>query len=93
VEVGSLATRKQKAGEEAPKKSTLVSAPTAIGTADGKIASPTGAAPQTPPAAKSMKKGKLAAKHKSRLPRRQKKAQQKARASAIRGERVSNPER
>jgi hypothetical protein len=80
VEVNPLATRKQTAREEAPKESTSVSASKAIGMADGKIASPTGATPQVPPAAKSIKKGKLAPKHKSRLPRRQKKAQQKAQA-------------
>ncbi len=34
--------------------------------------------PEAPPPAKSVKKGKLPAKNKHRLPRRQKKAQQKA---------------
>jgi hypothetical protein len=79
VEVSPLATRKQTS--QAPKESTLVSASKPIGTAAGKIASPTGAVPETSPARKSMKSGKLLAKHKSRLPRRQKKAQQKAQAS------------
>jgi hypothetical protein len=81
VEVSPLAPSKQASREQAPKESTLVRAAKEIGTAADKIALPTGAEPETPPAAKSMKKGKLPAKHKSRLPRRQKKAQQKARAS------------
>jgi hypothetical protein len=41
----------------------------------------TDVAPKAPPHAKTAKKGKLPKKHKHRLPRRQKKAQQRAQAS------------
>ena len=58
-----LAKRKEIADE---KESTA--------TVSGGEASPAGAKPAT----KSVKKGKLPPKHKSRLPRRQKKDQQKA---------------
>ena len=68
-----MATRKQTSRKEAPPESTL-SAAKAIGT-------PAGATPEALPAAKSVKKGKLAPKHKSRLPRRQKKALRKVQAS------------
>jgi hypothetical protein len=39
-----------------------------------------GVTPKAPPHAKTTKKGKLPKKHKRRLPRRQKKAQQRAQA-------------
>jgi hypothetical protein len=55
----------------------LVSAAKAIGSAAGKIASLAGAPPEAPSAAKSTKVGKLPKKQGHRLPRRQKKAQQK----------------
>jgi hypothetical protein len=55
----------------------LVSAAKVIGTAAGKIASLAGAPPEGRPATKSTKVGKLPKKEKHRLPRRQKKAQQK----------------
>lgn len=44
---------------------------------DAVVSRPEGSAGE-PPAAKSLKKGKLPKKNKSRLPRRQKKARQKA---------------
>jgi hypothetical protein len=81
VEVSPLATSKQTSQKGAPKESTLPSTAKVIGTASGKIASLTGATPEAPPAAKSINKGRLAPKHKSRLPRRQKKTQRKAQAS------------
>jgi hypothetical protein len=49
--------------------------------AAGKTPSRAGTTPETPPHAKTMKKGKLPKKDKHRLPRRQKKAQQKGQAS------------
>jgi|HubBroStandDraft_1064217.scaffolds.fasta_scaffold221208_2 hypothetical protein len=55
----------------------LVSAAKAIGSAAGKIASLAGAPPEVRPATKSTKVGKLPKKEGHRLPRRQKKAQQK----------------
>ena len=60
------------------KDNIIVSASKITGTAAGKIASLAGATPQAPSHAKTTKKGKLPKKHKHRLPRRQKKAQQKA---------------
>lgn len=85
MEVNPLPTRKKPPAEQVPEESTLVSAAKAIGAVAGKIASLAGATPETAaatpearPARKSMKPGKLQAKHKSRLPRRQKKAQKKA---------------
>jgi hypothetical protein len=47
----------------------------------GKIASPASVTPEPPLRAKTTKKGKLPKKDKRRLPRRQKKAQQRAQAS------------
>jgi len=58
--------------------SIIVSAAKAIGSAAGKIASLAGAPPAPQPVAKSRKVGKLPKKQGQRLPRRQKKAQQKA---------------
>jgi hypothetical protein len=55
-----------------------VSAAKVTGTAAGKSAPGSGATPEAPRHAKSTKMGKLPKKHKHRLPRRQKKAQQKA---------------
>jgi hypothetical protein len=68
--------------EKAEKKkhkeeSGLVSAAKAVGEAAGKIAALVGVAEPGPPK-KSMKIPKLAKKNKSRLPRREKKALQKA---------------
>lgn len=60
------------------KDNSIVTAAKVTGTAACKIASLTGATPEAPPHAKTTKKGKLPKKHKQRLPRRQKKAQQKA---------------
>lgn len=63
-----------------PKKSEesglLVSTAKALGTAAGKIAAMVGATPEEPAPKKSVK-GRLPKKSKSRLPRRQKKAQRK----------------
>jgi hypothetical protein len=59
----------------------LVSAAKVIGSAAGKIASLASAPPEARSAAKSTKVGKLPKKQRSRLPRRQKKAQQKTPAS------------
>jgi len=66
--------------EPEKKGGALTTAAKAIGTAAGKVASLTGIdepAP-TPPSTKPKKPPKLQKKNKSRLPRRQKKAQQKA---------------
>ena len=65
--------------------SALVSAAEAVGTAVGKVAALVGAAgekPKTPP--KRVKIPKLAKKNKSRLPRKQKKTQQKTAQAAAR---------
>jgi hypothetical protein len=56
----------------------LVSTAKSIGTVAGKIASAVGAAAPTPSTPARPKVGKLKKKNKTRLPRRQKKAQQKA---------------
>jgi hypothetical protein len=61
-------------------KSVLVEAAEAIGAATGKIAALAGATADKAPAPKAVRKPKLAAKNKSRLPRRQKKAEKKAAA-------------
>ena len=78
------------ANEKKPKKAAKESGATetegilettakAIGTAAGKIASLAGVEPApAPPQTKSMKPEKLQKKNKSRLPRRQKKAEKKA---------------
>jgi hypothetical protein len=74
---------RKKRVEPETKDSTLVTAAKIIGAAAGKIASLAGVeepAP-TPPQTKSTKVPKLQKKNRSRLPRRQKKAQQKATAS------------
>ena len=76
-----MATGKQPSAEQVHNETTVVSAAKAIGTAAGKIATLVGATPEPPSAPKSRKQGKLPEKHKARLPRRQKKAQQKTRAS------------
>lgn len=68
---------RKKTDEQPQDDSVVVSAAKAIGTAAGKIASLAGAAPAKPAKAKVEK---LAPKNKSRLPRKQKKAQQKAAA-------------
>ena len=63
--------------------SALVSAAEAVGTAVGKIAALVGVdKPATAPT--NIKIPKLAKKHKSRLPRKEKKAQQKATLAATR---------
>jgi hypothetical protein len=77
---------KPEKAEQAEKKknkeeSGLVSAAKTVGAAAGKIAALAETIVERAAPAKSMKIPKLAKKNKSRLPRRQKKAQQKARAS------------
>jgi len=66
-----------------PKKTDesglLVSTAKALGTAAGKIATMVGATPEETPPKKSAT-GRLPKKNKSRLPRRQKKAQRKTAA-------------
>jgi hypothetical protein len=69
--------KKQKIDKEKPAEPVLVRAAEAIGRAAGKIAALVGARPEAP-TAKSMKKPKLPKRDKHRIPRRQKKAQQKA---------------
>ena len=61
--------------EKSHRDSLLVTTAKAIGTAAGKLASAAGI--EGEPRARATK-GKLPKKHKSRLPRRQKKAQKKA---------------
>jgi hypothetical protein len=74
--------------EEKKKKkkdeSALVAAAEVVGAAVGKVAALVGVGdkPKTPP--KSVKIPKLAKKNKSRMPRKQKKAQQKAASTATR---------
>ena len=76
-----MALKKEKSpkAEVEPEDSILVSTAKAIGASAGKLASLGGAPPDanpTPP--KNPKKPKLAKQDKSGLPRKQKKAQQKA---------------
>ena len=70
-----MARKKDEVTPKEPEDSGLISAAKAIGAAAGKIASLAGATVDTQPA--KPKKPKLAKKNKSRLPRREKKAQQK----------------
>ena len=76
--------KKDAGADAAPAKGAeegiVVTAAKAIGTAAGKIAAVTGAALEHLQPAKSTKVGKLQKKNKARLPRRQKKAKQKAAA-------------
>jgi hypothetical protein len=76
-----LASKKKPSGDQVRQESALVTAAKAIGGAAGKIASLAGVTPEAPAAATSVKKKKLPAKKKSRLPRRRKKSQGKAPAS------------
>ena len=62
-------------------ESILTSAAKIVGTAAGKIASIVGVAPEVRSASTNIsRKGKLQKKHRSRLPRRKKKSQQRAAA-------------
>jgi hypothetical protein len=72
---------KKKSEESGPSEEPglLVSTAKALGTAAGKIAAMVGATPEGT-SAKQSAKGRLPKKNKSRLPRRQKKAQRKAAA-------------
>ena len=65
--------------QEASHEGVLVEAAKAIGTVAGKVASAVGITPT-----KSVKVPKLAKKNKTRAPRRQKKALQKARSTSSR---------
>jgi hypothetical protein len=77
---------RKKRVEPETKDSTLATAAKIIGAAAGKIASLAGVAePVAKPQTKSTKVPKLQKKDKSRLPRRQKKAQQKVAASQSKG--------
>ena len=70
---------KKKQTEEQPSEGTLTEAAKTIGHIAGKVAVAVGAAtPETSAPKKSVKVPKLAPKNKSRLPRREKKARQKA---------------
>jgi len=60
--------------EKKTKKSAIVEAAEAIGTAAGKIAALAGVTADATPTPKTVRKLKLAPKNKTRLPRRQKKA-------------------
>ena len=63
------------------EENIVINAAKVVGGVAGKIASVVGAAPESPSANKNtVSKGKLQKKHKSRLPRRQKKLQQKGSA-------------
>jgi len=64
------------ANEQKPEESVLVTAAKAIGRTAAKVATITGVAhPESP---KKARPGKLVKKNKTRLPRREKKAQRKA---------------
>ena len=64
--------------KKSAQENVLVDVAKAIGTAAGKVVSLAGAASdELRVQAKSLKKGKLPKKHKARMPRRKKKAQQK----------------
>jgi len=67
---------RKKQTEEHEQENVVVTAAKAVGDAAGKIAALAGATPERPQTP-SAKKGKLQKKNGSRLPRRQKKAQQK----------------
>jgi hypothetical protein len=66
------------ANKKGAKENILVGAAKVIGSTAGKIASLAGVGSEP---AKARKKGKLIKKESSRLPRKQKKAQQKAKAA------------
>jgi hypothetical protein len=72
---------KKPATRQETEENILVSAAKVVGTAAGKIAALASAPFEARPAVKSAKVGKLPKKQKGRLPRRQKKAQQKTPAA------------
>jgi hypothetical protein len=75
---------RKKASAPADEESILTTTAKAIGKAAGKIAVAAGVEPDAPkPHTVSVKVPKLQKKNKSRLPRRQKKAQQKAAAAQL----------
>jgi hypothetical protein len=68
--------------EKPETEGLLVTAAKTIGKAAGKIAAATGVKPDTVELSHPQKKRKLPSKNKSRLPRRQKKAQKKKQAAS-----------
>jgi hypothetical protein len=82
-----MPSKKDSTKPEAPKpdseESALVTAAKAIGKAAGKVAALAGAEVTPPRTPKTPRIGKLVKKNKKRLPRREKKAQQKATATRI----------
>jgi len=78
----SDATKKPPAADESPDSgSVLVSAAKAMGAAAGKVAAITHVATPEKTSVKHAVRGKYAPKNKSRLPRKQKKALQRASAA------------
>jgi hypothetical protein len=73
---------KKKAEKKEKDGNALQAVAEAVGAAVGKVAALVGDKPKTPP--KSVKIPKLAKKNKSRVPRKQKKAQQKTSQAAAR---------
>jgi hypothetical protein len=75
-----MAKDQKPAEDQNPENSLLVDAAKAIGKTVGKVATLVGAAhtDAAAPKAKSHRPGKLVKKNKQKLPRRQKKAQQRA---------------
>ena len=76
------ADKADKGAEQSTEKSGLVAAAEAVGAAAGKVAAMVGVTAERPNTPPTPKIGKLKPKNKSRLPRRQKKALQKAKAAA-----------
>ncbi len=77
-------TKPETAKKQDTDESVLVTAAKALGKAAGKVAALAGADPIPAPATpKKPRIGKLVKKNKKRLPRREKKAQQKATAARI----------
>jgi len=75
------ADKADKGAEQSTEKSGLVAAAEAVGAAAGKVAAMVGVTAERPNTPPTPKIGKLKPKNKSRLPRRQKKALQKAKAA------------
>ncbi len=74
--------KKAEKADKGGEKSGLVAAAEAVGAAAGKVAAMVGVTAERPNTPPTPKIGKLKPKNKSRLPRRQKKALQKAKAAA-----------
>lgn len=75
------AKKKAEKVDKGDEKSGLVAAAEAVGAAAGKVATLVGVTAERPNTPPTPKIGKLKPKNKSRLPRRQKKALQKAKAA------------